>query len=158
MPQVWQAGDISILVSEFEGTSISMLEAMAHGCVPVVTSVSGTSTVIQQGVTGYKVAVGDLVGMARVIELLSVDRDQLVELGSNAHRSVANRFSSKAYFKWFLKVLAEAGRLPPRIWPSGKEILPLTKFHSFLPQQFWRRLPSLTKFAEQVLRRMLLFV
>ena len=43
MPDVWNTCDIFILVSEFEGTSIAMLEAMAHGCVPVVTRVSGTS-------------------------------------------------------------------------------------------------------------------
>src|SRR5262245_40405014 len=40
MTDLWASSDISILFSEFEGMSISMLESMGQGCVPIVTDVS----------------------------------------------------------------------------------------------------------------------
>jgi len=51
--KLWQTADVCVLVSEYEGTSVSMLEAMAAGCVPVVTKVSGTADVIQPGINGF---------------------------------------------------------------------------------------------------------
>ena len=42
MTDLWASSDISILFSEFEGMSISMLESMGQGCVPIVTDVSGS--------------------------------------------------------------------------------------------------------------------
>ncbi|MBX3361545.1 MAG: glycosyltransferase [Phycisphaeraceae bacterium] len=46
-------GDAFVLGSRFEGLCISRIEAMAHGCVPLVTSVnSGAATGIEPGVSG----------------------------------------------------------------------------------------------------------
>jgi glycosyltransferase involved in cell wall biosynthesis len=36
MSKVWKSADICLITSDFEGTSITMLEAMALGCVPIV--------------------------------------------------------------------------------------------------------------------------
>ena len=57
--------DIAVLVSEHEGTSVFMLEAMSRGCVPVVTEVSGVDSVIDHGKNGFFHAVGDLAAMGR---------------------------------------------------------------------------------------------
>ena len=54
--------DIYLNFSEYEGTSLTMLEAMASGCVPVVTDVSGVSDFIEDGVNGLVSDIGDLDG------------------------------------------------------------------------------------------------
>jgi glycosyltransferase involved in cell wall biosynthesis len=35
VPELLRAADVCLLVSAYEGTSLFMLEGMAHGCVPV---------------------------------------------------------------------------------------------------------------------------
>jgi hypothetical protein len=58
MAAVWQATDVCLLVSNYEGTSVAMLEAMANGSVPVVTDVSGTKAVVAHGENGFTFPVG----------------------------------------------------------------------------------------------------
>jgi glycosyltransferase involved in cell wall biosynthesis len=99
MPEVWRSADISILVSEYEGASIVMLEAMAQGCVPVVTRVSGTAAVIRPGVNGFLSPVGDVAEMARIIKGLDDDRSRLAELGEKAHATIVERFSYDEYLQ-----------------------------------------------------------
>lgn len=63
--QVMADSDVFLLTSTFEGLPVSMLEAMARGCVPVVSDIrSGIPEVIRDGVNGYRVAVGDVDGFA----------------------------------------------------------------------------------------------
>lgn len=77
--------DVSILVSEFEGTSVSMLEAMGAGVVPSVTAVrSGVTDWVQDGVTGIVVPVGDCDAMAERLAQLARDRTRLSTLGRAA--------------------------------------------------------------------------
>jgi glycosyltransferase involved in cell wall biosynthesis len=124
MPEVWRSADVCVLVSEYEGTSISMLEAMAHGCVPVVTRVSGTSAAITPGESGYLVDVGDMAHMARIVQRLAADRGKLAQVGLAAHRTVRDGFSFPAYVDWFRSMADEVWKLPPRAWPAGRRLLP----------------------------------
>lgn len=56
----YKKNDVFILTSTFEGMSVSMLEAMGQGCIPVVTDVSGVSEIIKSGKNGYCLPVGDI--------------------------------------------------------------------------------------------------
>lgn len=86
----WPEMDISVLVSEYEGTSITMLEAMACGVVPAVTRVeSGVGEWIEEDVTGVTAPVGQPEALARRIAALDADRDALRRIGAEAHRRVA---------------------------------------------------------------------
>lgn len=67
--------DVSILVSSYEGTSISMLEAMGAGVVPCVTRVSsGVDDWLRNGENGIVVEVDDVAGMALRLAELARDR------------------------------------------------------------------------------------
>jgi len=131
MPSVWRSSDISILVSEYEGSSIAMRESMAHGCVPVVTRVSGVADVVNQGVNGFWVPVGDMRGMAGIIKSLDDDRNKLNQLGARAHATMHKQLSYDAYVKWFGQALDLTWNQPPRVWPADRPLLPpdLTKIH-----------------------------
>lgn len=124
MAGYWQQADVCVLVSDFEGTSISMLEAMSHGCVPIVTNVSGTKAVIQNGVNGFVVPIGEMGTMADKIEQLAQDRSVLEQVGQAAYDSVVNRFSTESYMEWFAQVRRNIWQKPPRQWPLGRTVLP----------------------------------
>lgn len=123
MPGIWRGSDCCILVSTSEGTSISMLEAMAEGCVPVVTRVSGTSAVITEGVNGYAVNVGDWKAMARHIKRLSEDPGEWNAASRAAHATARERYNYPDYVAWFSAMLQHWQAAPPRPWSQGRPVL-----------------------------------
>lgn len=107
MAAKWKLHDIFVQVSDFEGTSVSMLEAMAHGVVPVVTAASsGIAGVIQHGGNGFVVPVGDMAGMAGEIAQLAADQGGLADAGREAHRT-AQTYSMDLYARKFARVLEQ---------------------------------------------------
>lgn len=118
MADVWRTGDICVLVSEYEGTSVSMLEAMAYGCIPVTTRVSGTATVIQEGINGFTVPIGDVKAMSQIIKNLDANRTNLRGIGENAYLTVKKMFSLEDYISWFQELEELAWSKEPARWPS----------------------------------------
>lgn len=67
---IYRDSDALLLVSQFEGMPIALIEAMACGCVPVVTDIpSGIPDLVTRE-TGYRVPIGDLRAFADVVEML----------------------------------------------------------------------------------------
>lgn len=90
----WPTVDVAVLLSEFEGTSITMLEAMAHGVVPAVTAVhSGVSEWVEDGAHGVVVPCDDSPADAMALRLhaLSLDRAHLARMGTNAWQRIHER-------------------------------------------------------------------
>ncbi len=84
--------DLSVLVSDFEGASITMMEAMGVGCVPCVTDVgSGVRELVTDHENGVIVPVGDMPAMARRIAALDADRSTLNRLGHRAWERARGR-------------------------------------------------------------------
>jgi len=125
MPAIWRTADVCILVSDSEGTAVSMLEAMAEGCVPVVTRVSGTAAVIHDGENGFAVPRGDMETMARVIQQLATKRDRLSVVGRAAHATARERYSYAAYVPWFMELMEAVWAMPPRCWDSARRLMPV---------------------------------
>ncbi len=108
MSKIWAEHDVFIQVSDFEGTSISMLEAMAQGAVPVVTeATSGVTSVITHAKNGLIAPIGDMEAMAYFIEYLASKPDMLSSLGDAVHQN-AKRFSMQSYIEMFSTVLDRA--------------------------------------------------
>ncbi len=116
MTSFYRSSDIFVLVSEYEGTSVSMLESMAQGCVPVVSDVSGTAAVIAQGKNGFTFPVGDIRGMEEKIVCLDQQRIRLEQLGRNANQTIRNFYSYEDYVPWFSDILDEVWQQRPRPW------------------------------------------
>lgn len=129
----WLNHDIFVQVSEFEGTSVSMLEAMAHGVVPVVTAVnSGIDGVIRSHENGFVVPVGDMAAMAQVIAQLASDRALLENVGTAAYQS-AGPYSMDQYVSKFVAVLDEVMSLSGKV-DLGKRYGAFTPQHPLLLQ------------------------
>lgn len=88
IPAFWKRQDVCVNISDFEGRSISITEAMGNGAVPVVTDVSGVRDDIVDGVNGFIVPVGGVEEMADRIEYLSNHRELLRPMGTAAHDEV----------------------------------------------------------------------
>jgi glycosyltransferase involved in cell wall biosynthesis len=123
MPAIWRDSDICLLLSDFEGTSVSMMEAMAQGCIPVVTEVSGTKAIIREGVNGYTSKPGDLAAMADNLCILNADRSKLTAYGEAAHRVIVEKYSYDVYLPWFMSLLSRVQEAAPRPWPGDKPLL-----------------------------------
>jgi glycosyltransferase involved in cell wall biosynthesis len=81
-----------ILTSAYEGLPVSLLEAMAHACVPVVTAVeSGIPEVIDEGINGFMLPIGDSAGFVKRLELMCGDEAALEACGRAAKATIGIR-------------------------------------------------------------------
>lgn len=116
--------DAFVLGSGFEGLSVSMIEAMARGCVPIVTAVrSGASQAVEDGVSGFLTSPGPeadepVVGRAladAVERYLAADPRQL---SLAAWETARARFSMEVHAAAAERVFAHAAAAAPRPWPA----------------------------------------
>ena len=85
--------DVYLLASEGEGFPRSLLEAMGHGLVPVVTNLASGISEVVDDTTGRRVAVDDIAGYAREIIFLHEHRPLLRQLSLAAQQRVQTGFS-----------------------------------------------------------------
>lgn len=107
MTDFWEAQDIYINISEYEGTSLSMLEAMRSGCVPLVTNVSGVRDYIYDGYSGFVFDIGDLHHIAEKVKLLDTNRQLLKEMGAAASQEVYSKCNVMDYTDRLLKIMED---------------------------------------------------
>jgi len=85
-----EESEVILLTSEYEGLPNIILEAMARGCVPIVTDIkSGVSQLIQDGYNGCLIPVGDIQEFANRITFLQNNPEYLNQLKTNAFKTVA---------------------------------------------------------------------
>lgn len=75
---------IFCLSSDYEGMSNSMIEAICVGLPIVSTKVSGTDELIQDGVNGLLVDIGDEQGMTDALEKLIQDEELMKKMGEKS--------------------------------------------------------------------------
>jgi len=84
---------LSVLVSNWEGFPLSILEAMRAGLPVVATAVGGVAEAVQEGETGYLVARGDVAQVRERIGRLLVSPELRARLGENARARFEQRFT-----------------------------------------------------------------
>lgn len=105
---LWQASDVFVQTSVYEGLSLSMLEAMSFAVVPVVTHASsGIDGVIESGRNGVVVPIADMRQMAGAIQALAADASALREMGRHA-RAAADVYSIEASARALAALCARA--------------------------------------------------
>jgi glycosyltransferase involved in cell wall biosynthesis len=104
--------DILVLVSDTEGQSFAVLEAMAAGVVPIATDLAAIRDVIQDGKTGHLVAIGDMQAMAARIAEFADSRDRLCEMGAQGWEFVRSTHMSEIAARRLAETLDEVATLP----------------------------------------------
>lgn len=89
--------DLFVQPSRFEGSSLTTLEAMAHGRVIVASAVGGIPDKIEDGVTGILIDVPEVPSVIRAL-LRALEADS-PSVGASAMASVEERFSESATAK-----------------------------------------------------------
>lgn len=90
--QLLQLCDVFWLASDFEGMSNSLLEAMACDLPVVVSNIAPNRELVQHGVHGYLIDVGDGVGYAQYTRRLFEDRALAARLGTAGRLRIEQEF------------------------------------------------------------------
>jgi sugar transferase (PEP-CTERM/EpsH1 system associated) len=104
IPQLMRAMDVFVLPSLAEGTSNTILEAMASGLPVVATAVGGNPDLVQAGWTGTLVPSNDLESLADAIGDYYRIAGLGVHHGNRARRRVLSEFSLMAMADAYLAV------------------------------------------------------
>jgi glycosyltransferase involved in cell wall biosynthesis len=105
---LWAAADIAVFSSEIEGLCTALVEAQGAGLPAIVTRAGGMVEVVQDGVTGITIPVGDVRSMAGAIHRLSADAPLRTRLGNAARFHTRKRFSAEAMVDGTLAVYRAA--------------------------------------------------
>jgi glycosyltransferase involved in cell wall biosynthesis len=141
VPARLASADIFLMPSRFEGFGLSLVEAMAAGCVPVATRLHGiTDMIVADGVSGFLCPMGDNRAFAGKIAWLSRHRDRLGQMSAQARKRVRESFSqeqmSAAYDALFTEILARPpvsyavrplgeAAFPRELRPTWRTLIPL---------------------------------
>jgi L-malate glycosyltransferase len=92
LEEVVGASDLFLLPSESESFGMAALEALASEVPVIATRTGGIPEVVEEGVTGYLLPVGDIDGMAeRAVEILSND-DLRRDMGRRGREAAISSF------------------------------------------------------------------
>jgi len=143
-----------VLLSDFEGLPLALVEAMARGCVPVVAaSESGIPELVTDGQDGLLVSGRDYDRWAKQLVALWEDRSALGEMSRRARSTVVERFTVESIGNQFNELFSEVAaeivsgyRRPPALhWgversPTGDVLAAPSLFRPAVLQQY----PGLT--------------
>jgi len=99
--------DCFALSSESEGLSIALLEALSFGLPIITTHRNKKHDVVEDGVNGFVVPVGDVAALAHALEDLYENSSMQVSMRKNNREIVKNRFSMKTMFQKYDRLYKE---------------------------------------------------
>lgn len=108
MADVYADLDIVALTSLNEGTPVALIEALASGRPVVSTNVGGVKDVVEDGVNGYLVALGDASGLAKRLLELAKDPEKRATFGRNGRQKVLRSYSKERLVKNMKALYEEA--------------------------------------------------
>ena len=142
-----RAQDVFVLLSDYEGLPLSLLEAMGEGVVPVISDLkSGTGDVVTER-NGLKVKVGDVAAAADAIISLAGSPARLAEISASASELARGEYSSARMAERYLSLIGSLAKTQAP-WPADVEVYPpLMLPHPWLyrglarrARRLWRRI------------------
>jgi glycosyltransferase involved in cell wall biosynthesis len=91
LPDYYRDADLYLSASHTDGSSVSLLEALASGCPVLVSNILGNREWVQPGINGWLFKDGDSVAMAQAIIQAKEQRQNLAEIGLAARRIAEQR-------------------------------------------------------------------
>jgi glycosyltransferase involved in cell wall biosynthesis len=113
LPRYYRSADLYVSASHSDGTSISLLEAMACGTPALVSDIPGNREWVQPGVQGWWFADGDARALSEGILAAIQQRARLVEMGCAARRLAEEKANWEKNFPQLLKAYEIAVRPTP---------------------------------------------
>jgi len=104
VPELLKLMDVYLLPSLGEGISNTVLEAMASGCPIIATEVGGNVELVEDGLTGALVPVGDQGALEEAMLALLGNERARREQGSNARQKVCRDFDWERTVASYMRV------------------------------------------------------
>lgn len=101
----YKNSDIFVLSSYWEGFPNVLLEAMSYGLPPIATRVGGAENIIEEGVSGFLVEVGNKDELIQSLLILLQNAEKRENIGRNARQRIINNYSLKIHIKKLKKLL-----------------------------------------------------
>lgn len=97
--RLFEASDFLLLPTNYlhEGQPISIIEAMAHGCVVIATDFRAIPDMVVDGVTGALVDYGQPEQIARAVRRIASDRERYTAMSNAAVRRYKERFTQERH-------------------------------------------------------------
>ena len=93
LPKLYSISDLSMLVSELESFGMTLIESMACSTPVIATRTGGMPEVLQDGVQGRLVEVGNTGAMADAIEEILSDDNKRQKMGKAGRKRVLSSFT-----------------------------------------------------------------
>lgn len=103
LPQVYRSLDVFVLSSRSEGTSMSILEAMATGLCVVATAVGGNPELLKDN-CGLLTPSDDVDALADALFMILQDQEKRTLIGGRARERAITQFSELAVVKKYLSL------------------------------------------------------
>jgi glycosyltransferase involved in cell wall biosynthesis len=103
LPAYYQAADLYVSASHSDGSSVSLMEAMASGLPAAVSDIPGNREWVEPGVTGWWFPDGDSKALAGVILQAIEGRENLAAMRRAARRAAERRANWKENFPKLLQ-------------------------------------------------------
>ena len=124
--KILECSDVFLLASRYEGLSISMLECLGCGVVPIVTGVaSGPEDAIRHGINGLIVPCNPDTSdemlanaFADRVAMIASDPAKLVSMQVRALEVAGRSFSHRLHTDRCAELIGCVAAEPPRPWPS----------------------------------------
>jgi glycosyltransferase involved in cell wall biosynthesis len=123
LPRYYQMADLYISASHVDGSSVSLMEALACGLPALVSDIPANQEWVAEGVNGWLFPDGDIDALAAAILRAYDRRKNLAEIGRAARTTAEEKADWK---KNFLKLLEaydlalKVEGLPCLSWPTGQ--------------------------------------
>jgi glycosyltransferase involved in cell wall biosynthesis len=156
-----QESQAILLMSDFEGLPVALMEAMAAGVVPVARSIaSGVGELVHDGVTGILVDDSPAHAAAALARLADGAAETWQEMSAAARSLVADRYSDTVCFgRWRLlleELAAKAAVRHPLVVPRSIRLAPVHPLNRRMDARRprgWRRLEHAARGGARRLRR-----
>ncbi len=103
LPRYYRSADLYLSASHSDGTSISLLEAMACGCPALVSDIPGNCEWVEPGENGWLFPDGDEKALAQAILQAFDQRQRLPGMGQAARQVAGQRADWKKNFPQLLR-------------------------------------------------------
>jgi len=155
VPRFFASHDVFLFPSYFEGLPMSLLEAMACGCVPVASRIRDvTDTVVDDGADGFLFPIGDAKGAARALRSLWECPSLREAFAVRARGKVRDAFNADRMAEGYVEALrrtqARNSVLSDPIDPSGWDFP--ERLSSRLRQKIPTPLKNLLRKHREILR------
>jgi glycosyltransferase involved in cell wall biosynthesis len=120
---ILRSQDVFVLLSDFEGLPLSLLEAMGEGVVPVVSDLESGMREVVTAEIGFRVPVGDVAAAADAVMTLATFPARLSAMSAAAIRLARERYSAVGMADRYAGLIRELSK-GAAVWPAGVAVPP----------------------------------